>query len=1736
MTWKSGLLPVHDRLQFAESSGTHATFHASTLESNAVFKTQSYPGDYRRIVGQTLTLSGTQDNAFQVPLVVGGVSLYFTGFFSHSPATMRLITYGANQRTLVDTSFLTIDSSNIYGGANPSHTYTFSLPSNEQSTTPQVATTDGTYIYVAGVLHTSGSPDSGAVMRYSATASVPVPLIFPLPFTLGVLTWNGTYIIGAPIDVPGSSSFLEDIAYAFNPSTFAITHTLHGDGLGTTSGTGSRPQCIYAESNKIYIAAWDHSATGFHNQISVFTNYFYEQTIDLGAGTSGTLVQEMFRGTAGLWCRLSDGRVFLTDTSTNSTVSAPSITYANTEAFSFSTTTNGASSFTLSGTPVAGDVLTLVATDNSLLGGLACAVYTVRSGDTLSSVATGMTAIIPSALAEAAIQARVRPTVNTITVESWSPNGTGLRWVSSNPGTTVAPAARPNKGTEIVKLGGTGTFGETITLEITDSGLSGGAHSVEYTVTHGDQGFPSRIAFGLANLVNNDSQYKAIGLYASLYDATISLVSDSFNTTTYAVAPIVESFQVIFAPDGQPGANPNNSTAGPPVMQMKYSGTLTTGDRLTLNPFGIAYVVSVTDTVGTMLQNFAARINSLLFSSGYVAAPYGYLGGASKGIALWTTDTVNPNYAYAQSGTGTEAVTVNNTNNGNGTCVEATLNFGGILTAGDVLTIEFNHGTIEDVTYQVALSDDFVSLAANVANAINTANVNGGIIAFTNGNKTVIDTSVHTKGTSATTPASITCMSAGINDKVYLGYSGGVYKCGDLSTSLPVTSVVNKAFSTFSVPIPTAISALYNSSLGVEEIFGIGLSTVSWLANGFSDASESAIQTIQDSGSRNQGYQYTLSTFLTSVGLDFGTDALTFSDLASTASSFQYARYADLPQKPLFSDSLTASISLYFNDYLIPQDTLTKTKVLSVPLAAPPWQQPSPDVWRAGLLPVHAFLRAPTTTGQHTVWKAQLQNERAAYINMKLDGPFFDSGFQYLGPAMCSVTFNENLPSYDLLGTHALLRDQELLPVFEGFVTDPFPATETSPLKEVWYQSVTKRFEDHLLLHETASSVLRETAIVEKPVFSDSMSRKVTLHFQDLLRSSEVSTALNPAAVNDFYSVRILVTGRVSEFFTVKPEISVNQSGDSYNVMIPVMQNTLVAVTNATSASNPFAPTLAVRGTVLYQGIGNPAPTNLSNTSVYLNFLSAGITNLNSCGLFNFGFSLDYNGGSFSITSQAPIAGSYYTLIPIGSYNPIIPQSGPIIVYTGSYPTSNVVYPNILPPTYAGASYPTNWVPNNLGEALTFFGLKGAIVDSGRVLSNSAKGYVASGQFGNPMLNRQMSLLAYNNPAFNAIFSAPPTVNFPQPQNQMTCNQAAQAIFSTINSLPGNSLRLMWAVQDAPYYDAISQAGSTGLEAVASLAQRCGGVLRWDGNNNYIVAYPDIGYGTWSVPNCALLGAAGMQEEYILDLGTGRTGTGLVNIPALPQTNNSQNVLPAAKNKGNSPTVGQFGPKITQKPKATDPPKVYDLPQNFDQVYIQILVGAGADLSGSGPLTASGWVTNDPTVWYPFNVDGQGADIQSGNPAYIFQTNIGGRYIPQCKVDFNVFPSANANVDRNEFVLSMACSVKDLSGQFAAAQADQTALQRMHQEYNVQNYRFVKTYSGTINCMFFGSIPLPGMIASATSGDLTVSGIIESVQFQYPGFITVQVARYLRLDLLKPPLTWSAAGGTGISVGYPIGT
>jgi hypothetical protein len=412
---------------------------------------------------------------------------------------------------------------------------------------------------------------------------------------------------------------------------------------------------------------------------------------------------------------------------------------------------------------------------------------------------------------------------------------------------------------------------------------------------------------------------------------------------------------------------------------------------------------------------------------------------------------------------------------------------------------------------------------------------------------------------------------------------------------------------------------------------------------------------------------------------------------------------------------------------------------------------------------------------------------------------------------------------------------------------------------------------------------------------------------------------------------------------------------------------------------------------------------------------------------------------------------------------------------------------------------------DNLGKQVAVYGLSGTITDFGKTISSSSNTYVTQGIFGTPNLNKAFTLLTYGAGQYFSFLTTNTNLQAAPPINSYT---TLKGMAQAIGALCG--VTVSWLIPDGPYHDIFSQNGITGLEALNTLAAQMGGQVRWDGANTYTVAYPDYYSGIWTVPLDTLLDAQGLKYSNHQDLSYGVSGSGVLGIP----TNNffPSTIKTVPQNTATSPQDNIEVVATVTKPYTSDDPITYiDLPNDIVSVKIQILVNPGQ--AGIGAQ----YVTDNASIWYDLGSPGL------GNP-YVPIIKVGNAFVNKIALGYTLFPNLAA-INNGNFTMSFGIVRTSLNTQFEAEVQDLDLQKREIQARIAANIKYIKTYSGTIVCKFFGTVPVPGMWASATFCGETVEGVIESVTITGAGIVTIEVARYFRINFLDAKLDYALTSG-----------
>lgn len=516
----------------------------------------------------------------------------------------------------------------------------------------------------------------------------------------------------------------------------------------------------------------------------------------------------------------------------------------------------------------------------------------------------------------------------------------------------------------------------------------------------------------------------------------------------------------------------------------------------------------------------------------------------------------------------------------------------------------------------------------------------------------------------------------------------------------------------------------------------------------------------------------------------------------------------------------------------------------------------------------------------------------------------------------------------------------------------------------------------------------------------------------------------------------------------------------NYTTQLGVYGNDMVAVTNATSASNPTLPTLILHGATAYANAATMPSGDISQVQCYVSF---------SC----------QNVVTPDTTKPPHPSWSSISMDEVIKWNVDINNDG------GTWSTDTIV------------DY------GSYGDPIKIFGISGAITDKGWAYSSSPSLNLNSGILGVRSANRELAFLLYGNPQYSTN-TVNQWVSYPNPQDIKTHADCARLIAN----LAG--LNVHWGIRDYMYFNWQPQASMTAIQALSALASEVGGVLRWNGDNNYTVMYPNQSRGLWVVPDCCLVVA--VQRKCKLDLNSGVYNPGVYMMPQLGTYNagtgsiyfatgtggtSSTGSLASAPSTNSAFKVGGQGSAAQEQPTAkyssrtimtsSSPQEYVELDWDTANIYVQNVTVS--DLSG--PYT-----TTDPNQW---------AVLGTFNNLAQFIT-VNGQVKPVLYLQPGWFPSGNNDATNGNWYLRVGTTKTPAP----LTQVTDTATSTIAR--NLMKYKWIPVCTGSITCAFFGSIPMTGMTVVCNYNGKQISAIIESVSFSSPGIITVNFVNWGELN------------------------
>jgi hypothetical protein len=399
--------------------------------------------------------------------------------------------------------------------------------------------------------------------------------------------------------------------------------------------------------------------------------------------------------------------ISLRSTSTNLTTYSGSVNSGATETITLNLNLNGIQTALIAGTKTTCDTITVTVLDSGLSGGQEAVTYTVLSGDTLATIASGITSAINADTNLQAIGVSATSSATLISINSLSANATSyLQSKSTNATEFVFLGINPN-GVQTAVVGGSKTTGDTLTITVYDVGLTGGSKTETYTVLSGDT--LTTIASGLAGVINADSALSAIGVSATSNGTVINITSSSYNATTYtqstssgatetiSLSNTVGATQAAFnnvnelteiSAGGAIGfqgttANPIVSAAINLNQAVTVGGTITAGDVLWVGVHdkGLSQAENLSYTVmsGDSTTSIASALTSAINSDSTLSS-LGVTATVSGAVITITSKSINTTtYTTATSTGATETLALNGSQ-GTAATLNSSQSFSGIPT------------------------------------------------------------------------------------------------------------------------------------------------------------------------------------------------------------------------------------------------------------------------------------------------------------------------------------------------------------------------------------------------------------------------------------------------------------------------------------------------------------------------------------------------------------------------------------------------------------------------------------------------------------------------------------------------------------------------------------------------------------------------------------------------------------------------------------------------------------------------------------------------------------------------------------------------------------------------------------------------------------------------------------------------------------------------------------------------
>jgi RHS repeat-associated protein len=395
-----------------------------------------------------------------------------------------------------------------------------------------------------------------------------------------------------------SPSYLKQNYYAYDLASNRIgnqSSSVTRVGIGGTVTTG----------NTITLTVTNSALTGGSEAVT-YTVVAGDTLSSIAANLASAVTRDSALQAAGINAAANGSVLSVKSVSPNVTSYAGSTSGGATETVTVDFTANFVESVVIGGTKTTGNIVTVNVIDPALTGGKVAITYTVLSGDTLASIATGLKNAINanSSLTSLGVSATVAGQV--VTIRSASGNATTYTQSTSTGATETLTLSVNKNGNQTAAITGTKTTSDVLTLTVYDAGLSGGKTAITYTVAAGDT--LSTIASGLAANVTANTTLQAIGVSATSSSGLVIMQSNSINQTTYRAttsASATEKIALNVPVNGiQTAIIGGTKTTGNVLTVTVYDAGLSTGSE------AVNYTVVAADTLTSIATNLAAAVTA----------------------------------------------------------------------------------------------------------------------------------------------------------------------------------------------------------------------------------------------------------------------------------------------------------------------------------------------------------------------------------------------------------------------------------------------------------------------------------------------------------------------------------------------------------------------------------------------------------------------------------------------------------------------------------------------------------------------------------------------------------------------------------------------------------------------------------------------------------------------------------------------------------------------------------------------------------------------------------------------------------------------------------------------------------------------------------------------------------------------------------------------------------------------